>query len=272
MIYCRRISRASNAPLPDEKKAIAVRRELQNRRDLAGVDGMGLSGIFLVESPYALLLDVSEEQIIQEVNPWAVFSHLTALAYHGLTDLIPSRVSTTQFLGDQGPIVPLGTTPDDWAGLDYPPARRPPKVRGTGVDWSKTRRELRFGVEVGYSLGIPIYITDRERTLLDALRSPERSGGMAKVFEAWRRAEAPDVDRLIDYTDRFGNQTLRQRVGYLLQTLGHSHPRLDEWRRHLLRGGSVRLAAGEPYAETYSPEWNLSLNVPESVLAVLSED
>ena len=28
---------------------------------------------------------------------------------------------------------------------------------------------------------------------------------------------------------------------------------------------------GAPYAETYSPEWNLSLNVPQSVLAVLSE-
>lgn len=270
LIHCRRIARASNAPLPDEKKAIAVRRELQNRQDLAGIDGMGLSGIFLIESPFSLLLDISEEQIIQEVNPWAVFSHLTALAYHGLTDIIPSRISVTQFLGDHSSMVPLGTTPEDWVGLEYPSARRPPKVRETEVDWSKISGELRFGVEVGYSLGIPIYITDRERTLLDALRSPDRSGGIAKVLVAWRKAEALGLDRLIEYTDRFDKQILRQRVGYLLQTLGYSHPRLDEWRRHLLRGGSVLLAAGEPYAAAYSPEWNLSLNVPESALSVLS--
>jgi predicted transcriptional regulator of viral defense system len=135
--------------------------------------------------------------------------------------------------------------------------------------WAKDERH--FGAQVGYSLGSPIYITDVERTLLDALRSPERSGGMAKVFQAWRKAEMLDLDRLVDYTDRFDNQTLRQRVGFLLQTLGHSHPRLNEWRRNLLRGGSVRLAAGEPYAEAFSPEWNLSLNVPESVLSILRE-
>ena len=95
---------------------------------------------------------------------------------------------------------------------------------------------------------------------------------MSKVFQAWRRAEGADLGRLVNYTDRFDNQTLRQRVGFLLQTLGRPHHRLEQWRRHLLRGGSVRLAASEPYAETYSPEWNLSLNVPESVLAVLEED
>ena len=68
---------------------MAVRRELQNRSDLVSVDGVGLSGIYLVNAPYASLLEVSEEQIIQEANPWAVFSHVTALAYHRLTDLIP---------------------------------------------------------------------------------------------------------------------------------------------------------------------------------------
>ena len=95
---------------------------------------------------------------------------------------------------------------------------------------------------------------------------------MSKVLHAWRRAEGANLDRLVDYTDRFDNQTLRQRVGFLLQTLDRPHPRLEQWRSRLLRGGSVRLVASEPYAETYSPEWNLSLNVPESVLAVLEED
>ena len=272
LMGCRRIALASNAPLPDETKAMAVRRELQNRSDLVSVDGVGLSGIYLVNAPYASLLEVSEEQIIQEANPWAVFSHVTALAYHRLTDLIPSKVFATHFRGAFDRWVPLGTTPEDWAELDYPTPHLPRHVRKIEVSWSEVKSDWHFGIQIGYSMSSPIYVTDVERTLIDALRAPERSGGMSKVLHAWRRAEGANLDRLVDYTDRFDNQTLRQRVGFLLQTLDRPHPRLEQWRSRLLRGGSVRLVASEPYAETYSPEWNLSLNVPESVLAVLEED
>ena len=267
LIGCRRIAKATNAPLPDPAKAVAVRAELARRGDLVAV--AGVPGVYLIDAPFAGLLEVSEEQIVQEANPWAAFSHLTALAYHGLTDLIPPRVFATRFQGAPGPQVPLGTTPEDWVGVDYPLARSPLRVRKSEVAWSEGKAGSRFGIEVGYSLGAPIYVTDVERTLIDALRSPDRAGGIAKVLHAWRRAEGMDVGRLVDHADRFGNQTLRQRVGFLLRALGRDHPRLEEWRGHLLRGGSVRLAAGEPYAEAFSPDWNLSLNVPDSVLAIL---
>jgi predicted transcriptional regulator of viral defense system len=112
-------------------------------------------------------------------------------------------------------------------------------------------------------------MTDVERTLLDALRMPDKSGGIAKVLQAWRSAEEIDVDKVVSYADGYGNQVLRQRVGFLLEKLGKTHPRLEEWRHGLQRGGSVKLVASSPYADTYSAEWNLSLNVPPSVLAIL---
>jgi hypothetical protein len=65
---------------------------------------------------------------------------------------------------------------------------------------------------------------------------------------------------------------IRQRVGFLLEKLGRTNPRLDQWRHGLQRGGSVKLVASSPYAETYSAEWNLSLNVPASVLAIIEGD
>lgn len=271
-ILARRVARANNAPLPDEKKAIAIRKELVSRGDLAVIEGV--SQVYIVDVAYANLLDVSGEQIVQEANPLSVFGYLTAMMHHGLTDLVSREVyAITGKRGERAERIPLGTMPDDWAdGLDFPRAKQPKQVRDVHINWTQLAEEPGFGVMVGYSCGVPIYVTDIERTLFDALRVPDKSGGIAKVLEAWRSADAMNVPKLIDYTDKYDNAVHRQRVGFLLEKLGRSHPSLDEWRSRLQRGGSVKLVASSPYAETYSAEWNLSLNVPPSVLAIIEQD
>jgi predicted transcriptional regulator of viral defense system len=271
-IIARRIARAENAPLPDENRAQAIRKELVRRREVGAIEGV--SGVYVVNVVYANLLEVSEEQIIQEANPWAVFGFLTAMAYHGVTDLVPTEVYPIVSKGaEKSGRLPLGTTPDDWSEeSSLLTAKRPPKVRGVGVNWTQLSSEPAFGVIVGYSFGVPIYLTDVERTLIDAIRMPEKSGGIEKVLQAWRSPEHLDVDKLVAYADDYGHKVLRQRVGFLLEKLGKTHPLLAKWRRELQRGGSVKLVARNPYAAKFSAEWNLSLNVPESVLAILEEN
>ena len=271
-IIARRIARAENAPLPDEEKAQAIRKELVRRGTVRSIEDV--SGVYVVNVAYANLLEVSEEQIIQEANPWAVFGFLTAMAYHGITDLVPKEVYPIASKGaENADRLPLGTTPEDWSeGSSLLTAKRPLKVRGVRVTWTQLSSEPGFGVIVGYSFGIPIYVTDLERTLLDAIRMPEKSGGIEKVLIAWRSAENVDVDKLVSYADHYGSNVLRQRVGFLLEKLRKTHPLLAKWRHGLQRGGSMKLVASSPYAAKFSAEWNLSLNVPESVLAILEEN
>src|ERR1017187_4577358 len=95
LISARRIAHAENAPLPDPKKAHAVLKELVGRGDVSPVKGVG--GVYIVQVAYANLLDVSEEQIVQEANPWAVFGFLTAMVHHSLTDLLPKEVNVVEF-------------------------------------------------------------------------------------------------------------------------------------------------------------------------------
>jgi predicted transcriptional regulator of viral defense system len=272
LILARRLAQAENAPLPDEKKAVAIRRDLVRRGDLTQVEGV--SDVYVVDVPYANLLEVSEEQIVQEANPWAVFGFLTAMTHHGLTDLVPSEVYaiTTKGRGHTERL-PLGTMPDDWTdGLQLSLLKHPKKVGKVPINWTRLNEEAGFGVTIGYSFGIPIYVTDVERTLLDALRMPDKSGGIGKVLQAWKSADTLNMNKIIEYCDKYNNQILRQRVGFLLEKLGRAHPRLEEWRHQMQRGGSVRLVASNAYSDTYSVEWNLSLNVPPSVLAVLEKD
>jgi predicted transcriptional regulator of viral defense system len=141
------------------------------------------------------------------------------------------------------------------------------------VDWSQTKGEWDFGQTVTFSQGMPIYVTDLERTLLDTIRHPDKSGGIVAVLHAWRTAaHTLNVDKLVGYVDRLGQPVIRQRTGYLLQTLGLAHPRLRQWQQNLQRGGSMRLVAKAPYSPTYSSDWNLSLNVPDTILAELDGD
>lgn len=275
LIVARRLAGADRVPLPSEKAAGELRKELVRRRELVPVQDV--PGVFVADVPYANLLEVSEEQIIQEANPWAAFSHLTAMALHGLTDIVPREIHALALAlpaAVHSGRIPLGTTPEDWLDdVPYPVARRPPLVRGIPVHWAKPAKDSAFGITIAYSFGVPIYATDVERTLLDALRSPEKAGGIAKVIEAWTDVGNLDLDKLIKCTENYQNQVLRQRVGYLLEALGGlgSDPRIESWRRGLQRGGSVRLVANRPYSEVHSRRWNLSLNVPPSVLGMIEK-
>ena len=213
-----------------------IRQELVRRGDLVSLDGV--SGVYVVNVPYANLLEVSEEQIIQEANPWAVFGFLTAMAYHNLTDLAPKEVYAIWSKGGEGSgRLPLGSMPDDWTERTrLLVVKRPEMVRDVPVHWTQLTEEPGFGVIVGYSFGVPIYLTDVERTILDAFACRIRRAESARCSRRGSRAEF-DTGKLVKYTDAYENKILRQRVGYLLEKLGRTHPRLEEWRHGLQRGG-----------------------------------
>ena len=269
LIMARRICHANNMALPGGSKSKDIVTQLRARGDLAPIEG--LSGIYQVEVPYAHLLETSEEQIIQEANPWAVFGYLTAMTYHGMTDVFPREMYAIDYDRNGGTTrVPLGTMLDEWdEDVPWPSPKKPDRVHDTKVSWSAPGKIGENGIIVGQSFGLPVYMTDRERTLIDIIRSPDKSGGIAKTLQAWRNTEDFDLNRLIQLTESYQTKILRQRVGFVLSQLGRSHPQLDAWQRDLQRGGSVKLVASDSYSDHFSPEWNLSLNVASSVLEIL---
>ena len=87
------------------------------------------------------------------------------------------------------------------------------------------------------------------------------------MLRAWALArDRIDLDVLVHQVDRFDVAVLRQRVGYLLDRLDLSDPRIERWRTSARRGGSSKLVGAEPYASSYDERWNLSLNAPIGIL------
>ncbi len=232
----------------------------------------GVNDVFLITAPYADYLTPTEEQILLEANPWAVISHGTALIHHSLTTQMPTAIHATLYRPIDRSTPPLGLSPEEWAAATEAVPRTPERIGATPIVWSRHSEKFKWGTEVSESNGVPIYVTDLERTLLDALRFPGKAGGVLNTLGAWALSkDRLDLDKLVRYTERFGIKLLRQRVGFLLEEMGIRHTRIDMWKRHALRGGSAKLVAGKSFDSKYSEDWNLSLNVPPGVLSVLHE-
>ncbi len=227
----------------------------------------GLADLYQVTVAYAPSGALDTDELLMEVNPYASLSHLSALVYHSLTYQLPATITAIAPVKGSYDLFPAGTTPEDWLGLRKPTGRTPAQIVARPVHWLRLPPGNFFGVTEYHPRGYPLRITNLERTLIDGVNRPELSGGIANVLEAWAMArDRIDVDLLIGYVERYPKNILRQRVGFIIETLKLSHPLLEKWSESTQRGGSSKLSAHDPYAPTFSERWDLSINVPVEAL------
>ena len=113
-----------------------------------------------------------------------------------------------------------------------------------------------------------IVVTDREKSLVDALDRPDLCGGMRQVAEMLpAAAEAVRWERLETYLDRMGSGAIYKRLGFLVETLGKRVPvpererRMEAWRERLT-GGHAPLEPGGRADGPVSSRWRVRVNVP----------
>ena len=61
-----------------------------------------------------------------------------------------------------------------------------------------------------------VRVTSLERTLVDTLDRPDRSGGWEEVWSSLESVEFFDLDRIVEYVLLLGNATTASKVGYYL--------------------------------------------------------
>ena len=231
----------------------------------------GVEGVFAVTPPFAELLPLSAEEIVQEADPWCVLSHHSAMFRHGICDEPPNHLTVSEFAHDDS--APLGTTAEEWIGVRNAPRRRPREALKLRVVRRRMPDSRSFGVTVDVSQAAPIRLTDLERTLLDGLKAPELSGGQLLVLRAWRHAtDRLNLSRLVGYLQRINSPVMIARVGFLCDEMKLAHPYLENFRGKLPRGSSMRLAPGSPFGSRYDTSWNLSINIDGATLAEIESD
>ena len=70
-----------------------------------------------------------------------------------------------------------------------------------------------------------VTVSDKERTLIDALRQPQYAGGIPEIAKAlWISRDDIKVPRLLEYVQHFSSGALRRRLGFLLELYRMASP------------------------------------------------
>ncbi|MCL4540147.1 MAG: hypothetical protein M1378_11230 [Bacteroidetes bacterium] len=74
-----------------------------------------------------------------------------------------------------------------------------------------------FGTEKYEHLGVKVVVTDKERTLVDALERPQFCGGFEEMYRSLEKMPYVQQESILEYLDLRGQKNLFARVGYFLE-------------------------------------------------------
>jgi predicted transcriptional regulator of viral defense system len=121
-----------------------------------------------------------------------------------------------------------------------------------------------FGTAKQWSDGAEFRITDREKSIIDALDRPDLCGGLPVVAAALARSDTLDWDRLDQYLERFQSGAIYKRLGYLVERLEvpvrDMPARLTGWRRNCSKGIALLDPRG-PRKGPVDSRWRVRVNV-----------
>jgi len=128
-----------------------------------------------------------------------------------------------------------------------------------------------FGFEPTAVSTYKINISDREKTLADALDHPEYCGAVPEVAKSlWNAKEKVSVEKIASYAERMGNTAIVKRLGYLVESLNISvDSKILSKMREMISPGMSALDPTRPRKGTYSTRWNLLLNISKETLEEL---
>jgi predicted transcriptional regulator of viral defense system len=204
--------------------------------------------------------DASIYELAQSLQSRGYLSHATAVALHGLTDLIPKTI----YLNVEQSPKPAPSGSLTQRGIDQAFSRKQRQSNMTYEHdaWSVTiingKNTDALGVEelVGPSEE-RLRVTNLERTLIDIAVRPTYAGGIFQVLEAYRAAkDRLSTNRLVATLKKLEYvYPYHQAIGFLMQRAGY-----DDKRSAMLRQLGLKhdfyLAHGMQQPE-YSSEWRL---------------
>lgn len=114
-----------------------------------------------------------------------------------------------------------------------------------------------------------VWVSDRERTIIDILNRPDLAGGISEITRGlWMVRKEIDSSKLITYTKRFASYAAAKRLGFLMEKL-HISTEKETQKLHHFTMDSSSYAFLDPTAEKtghYFNRWHLRINQDFSMI------
>lgn len=173
--------------------------------------------------------------------------YFAALNYYGWTEQIPTTIT-------------VATTK----------ITRNKKIMGVNYEFVALAKKKFFGFTGAIVRGRSVTISDREKTLVDALDHPKYCGGIDEVAKAVAKREV-NWPKVIEYADKMGNGAIFKRLGFLLEAVNSPiSPSIIEKIRTKITKGYSPLSPGINSKGKYNSRWNILVNTGFSKEKVLA--
>jgi predicted transcriptional regulator of viral defense system len=205
--------------------------------------------------------DPTPQQILCTINPFCFLSHFSAMEWHGITDRIPKVLHATTCTAKVFRLLASQQQQEDFDGLSPATISRviPQKLEGRRIEFHGKTDFTNVQEQQGSG---GVRISSLGRTYLDMLKAPEWCGGFKHVLAVFDEYAESALPLIVREVDRRGNSMDKARAGYILEErLGLSHPTIEQWKENVQRGGSRKLVSSDPYSQTYSETWFISINL-----------
>ena len=91
--------------------------------------------------------------------------------------------------------------------------------RFQGIEYRYLRSEKLFGLTQIMREGIPLPVTDKERTFLDCIRRQDYCGGLEEMLKSLSTFHTLDVQKLDKYLNKYNEQSLLHKAGFVLSLM-----------------------------------------------------
>lgn len=144
------------------------------------------------------------------------------------------------------------------------------QIRDRRIEIDQVRFVLRkvsstrlFGLHRAWRRDVRVEVSDATKTVIDVLDPPVWGGGIRHVSEvvgAYLESEFLDYDLLLSYLRESRSGAIAKRLGYLLEEIGMTEPRvLDAIRSHVTKGYAL-LDPSLPERGKHIAKWRLRIN------------
>lgn len=203
------------------------------------------------------------------MDPFCYISHLSAMAHHGLTDRLPSRLfisspatKSWRTHAEEKMRKDLGTEYEQYCsnGLPLITRIRFEKIGKVPVHCFNSSHLGAFK----HAPERPVRVATIGRTFLDMLRNPELCGGINHVIDVFTAYGNQYLRLITDEIEQHGRPIDKVRAGYILEErAGIENTVVASWIAFAQRGGSRKLDPAAEYVPQWSDRWCISINIFE---------